>query len=362
MRNNKYSDLKIIAFPEKVQSFREGRITAPIYVRVKPINRCQHGCFFCTYSDGSLRALDREDHVDTGMHADIKEKDILPWPKLQETLDDFKELGVKAVTYSGGGEPLLYAQIVEAMQRTLNFRIDLSIITNGQLLKGPRAEVLAYARWVRVSVDYTNAEQMKRSRNVPEHFFDQVLDNIKNFAAIKQRDCDLGVNYIIHQSNADGLVDFAERLKDIGVENVRFSPMWVPGIAGYHASIREKVERQLIEAQRLVDERFTVNSTFDLTSPAHAPVRKYNRCYFMQTVPVVGADQCVYACHNKAYDNTGKIGSIAQQRFKELWFSDEAKAVFEGLNPICDCRHQCANDNKNRHIQNLVASSNDNFV
>ena len=31
----------------------------------------------------------------------------------------------------------------------------------------------------------------------------------------------------------------------------------------------------------------------------------------MQTVPVIGADQRVYACHNKAYDMTGCIGSIA---------------------------------------------------
>ena len=44
MRNNRYSDLKIVHFPEKLRSFQEGRITAPIYVRVKPINVCNHAC------------------------------------------------------------------------------------------------------------------------------------------------------------------------------------------------------------------------------------------------------------------------------------------------------------------------------
>jgi sulfatase maturation enzyme AslB (radical SAM superfamily) len=105
-----------------------------------------------------------------------------------------------------------------------------------------------------------------------------------------------------------------------------------------------------------------VNTTYNLTSPAHSPERAYSRCYFMQTVPVVGADMKVYACHNKAYDATGCIGNIADQSFKQLWFSAEAKAFFEKLNPQCDCRHQCANDSKNRHIQNLITTAPDHFI
>jgi dTDP-4-dehydrorhamnose reductase len=35
----------------------------------------------------------------------------------------------------------------------------------------------------------------------------------------------------------------------------------------------------------------------------------------MQTVPVIGADLKVYACHNKAYDHTGEIGSLKDKNF-----------------------------------------------
>jgi radical SAM protein with 4Fe4S-binding SPASM domain len=82
----------------------------------------------------------------------------------------------------------------------------------------------------------------------------------------------------------------------------------------------------------------------------------------MQTVPVVGADQVVYACHNKAYDKTGAVGSIRDKSFKDLWFSDEAKQVFDSLNPQKVCRHECANDNKNHTFQNLASMHADNFV
>ena len=43
----KYSDLKIVWHKEKLASIRDGIITAPICVRVKPTNRCNHRCFYC---------------------------------------------------------------------------------------------------------------------------------------------------------------------------------------------------------------------------------------------------------------------------------------------------------------------------
>ena len=69
MKQNKYSDYKIFAFPEKVQSFREGNVTAPLYVRIKPINRYNHACHWCVYSDGTLRPKDRPDKHLKSRHA-----------------------------------------------------------------------------------------------------------------------------------------------------------------------------------------------------------------------------------------------------------------------------------------------------
>ncbi len=365
MTNNKYSNLKIIHFPEKLQSFRDGKITAPIYVRLKPINRCNHDCFFCVYASGYRKETPPTngiDHIVSKMHEDMVESDTIPTAKMLEVLQDFHEMGVKAVTYSGGGEPLLHKDIVQMMQQTLDYGIDLSIITNGQLLTGKRAQVLAKAKWVRVSIDYTSADEMMRFRHVPERMFEDVLSNLKEFDEIRDPGCDLGINYIVHRDNCKDLVGIAKRLKECGVDNIRFSPMWVPGIENYHAPIKEHVEKQLRECQALCDGTMTINTTYDFNSPAHGTKRSYEKCFFMQTVPVVGADMNVYACHNKAYDNKGKIGSIADKRFKELWFSAEAKHVFDTLNPKHDCCHQCANDMKNHVINDVLAATMDSFV
>ena len=363
-KNNRYSDLKIVAFPDKLRSFKEGRITAPIYVRVKPVNYCNHGCHWCVYK------ADRKDPtaenspgpIENTMHTGMVEKDVIPRDKMSEILGDFRAMGVRAVTYSGGGEPLMYRDIVATMETTLKHDIDLSIITNGQLLNGIRADVLRHARWVRVSMDYCDGEQMARFRRVPARLFDEVIGNLKDFASVKDDSCDLGVNFIVHRNNNDRLFEIASTLKSIGVENVRFSPMWCQDFASYHDPILYTVRENLKRCQELIGDGFTVNSTYDVNNPAHGPDRGQTRCLFAQTVPVIGADQNVYTCHNKAYDPMGRIGSIKDQSFAKLWASDDTRKFFDRLNPKYDCRHQCANHHKVAIYNQLADASFDNFV
>ena len=199
-------------------------------------------------------------------------------------------------------------------------------------------------------------------RRVPEASFRSVLRNMEEFARIKGNDCDLSVNYIIYKHNYKDMYDFIHALKDCGVDNVRLSPMWTADFHNYHRGIVGAVNEQLARAADLVDQRFTLDTTYNIESRTHASERSTSKCYFMQIVPVVGADQVVYACHNKAYDSTGAIGSIKNRRFRDLWFSPEAAHVFNTLDPRTACRHQCANDLKNIFIDDLVNGEPDNFV
>jgi MoaA/NifB/PqqE/SkfB family radical SAM enzyme len=290
------------------------------------------------------------------------ESDTMPKDKLLETLDIFKEIGVRAVTYSGGGEPLFYKDIVEVMKKTVSNGIDLSIITNGELLSKERADILAHAKWVRISMDYTNPIEMKNFRRVGEGSFNRVMDNINSFSKIKHSDCDLGVNFIVHKDNCNNLVDFARLMKDYGVDNVRFSPMWLPGFSKYHENFKEIVKSQLKEASELVDDTFTVNSTYNTSDTAHSTQRTYKKCFINQVVPVLGADMNIYTCHNKAYDDSGIVGSIKNQDFKTMWFSKQTAEFFKKFNPQSTCQHQCSADKKNIIINDYIESSFDNFV
>jgi len=166
----------------------------------------------------------------------------------------------------------------------------------------------------------------------------------------------------VHKDNCNNLVEFSKLMKESGVDNVRFSPMWIPEFTEYHKSLKEIVESQLEEASKFVDSTFTVNSTYNISSKSHSKVRSYEKCYINQIVPVLGADMNIYTCHNKAYDEEGVIGSIANQNFKDMWFSKETKLFFDKFNAKHRCQHQCSSDNKNIILNNYLQSSLDNFI
>ncbi len=351
MVNLNYSTLKIAWHPEKLESLLNGTIIAPIYVRLKPTNLCNHHCSFCSYEP---RGGDREvrDRISN-------RKAQIPHEKILEILADFRDMGVKAVTYSGGGEPLIYPYILEALNKTLKYGIDLSIITNGQKLEGKKAEVLANAQWVRISSDASDAKSFSKIRKVPEKWFYELTENIRNFAKIKNPECELGINFIVHKQNSDQVYRSVVHFRDLGVNHVKITPQWIhPGFKEYHKPIMKSVLDQIRKAKNLQDSRFKVHDTYEADfSLCGADKRNYSKCYILQIVPVIGADSVVYFCHDKAYSSSGIIGSIKDKSFKNLWFSKEAKEIFQKFNPSKSCRHHCANDLRNMNIEALLACS-----
>jgi len=350
MPSNKYSNSKIVWFNDKLISLKDNYVTPPIYVRIKPINRCTHKCFFCVYNSDY-----------SGMHENMSKRDILDKDKLFEILDDFKEMGVKAITYSGGGEPLLYPHIVDTFKKTKDNGIDLSIITNGQLLKDEKLQELIDSKWVRISMDYYNEKQFSKSRFVPEKMFFEIVDNIKTFLSIRNKNCDVSVNYIITKLNCETIIQAMNFLKELGVDNVRISPLWTNEFIEYHKDIKEKVISDINYSRKLLEtETFKIYDSYNITDEQLS--RKYNKCYVMQIIPVIGADGNVYTCHNKAYDKDGLIGNINDKSFKEMWFSKSTQEFFNKFNPSNLCNHQCANDKKNIFITDIINGYGDNFV
>ncbi len=348
---NKYSPYKIVWFWEKLNSFSSGEVKAPIYIRIKPTNRCVHNCYFCVYRFKFCK-----------MHELCNRTDELSKEKLIEIVNDLSQIGTRAVTLSGGGEPLCHPGILEILSEINRLGLDNSIITNGQLLSGDRAMALKNAKWVRVSMDYYDGVSFEKSRRLPGKFVLEIYKNIENFAKIKNKNCDLAVNFIVTKDNYTHLFKIAEELKGLGVENVRFSPLWVTDFKSYHKPLKEEVLLQIRQAREVLNnDNFTVYDSYNIEEQAQK--RTYSKCYMMQITPVIAADSNVYSCHNKAYDKEGLIGSIKDKKFSQLWFSPEAKNVFENLNPIEYCsRHQCAGDKKNILINEFLEAKDDNFI
>jgi len=341
-----YSNLKFLRYADHVEALQERKVVAPVHIRIKPMNYCNHDCWYCAYRVSNLH-----------LGEDIDYKDTIPEDKMYEIADDIIEMGVKAVTFSGGGEPLLYKPLPGVVKKLAEGGVRVATLTNGSNLKGKMAEAFAeYGTWVRVSTDAWDDASFSKSRGIKDGEFTKLLRNMKDFSARGSK-CVLGISFIVDEKNCTHLYDVCKMFKDAGVNHVKFSGVVVSNSGAennaYHANIRDIVTEQIEKAMTLADEKFgVINHYHDLDDRFD---KDYTMCPYLMFLTVIGADSMVYTCQDKAFTVSGTLGSIKQQSFKEFWFSEEnRKRLFE-LDPSKECSHHCVSHGKNLAIMDLLS-------
>lgn len=335
--NTPYNNLKIFAHAKRLQDIKENKDTAPVYIRIKPTNKCNHNCSYCHY---------RSPYLDLNQY---NYNDFIPREKMLEIVSSMKNMGVKAVTFSGGGEPLMYPYIEEAMEKILEAQIDLSIITNGSLLSGRKAQFLSKAKWVRISMESGCEETYDRIRGIKAGSFENLCSNIKEFAKIKDTSCELGINFVIGKENYNEVYEAGKLMKDLGVNHIKYTAQISNNTEKAHELFKEKVIEQI---HKLIDmeqtDTFKVINLYESDFNSCVKFgRAYDKCYIKDFVTVIAANSKMYYCHDKAYLDKGEIGDLTNQTLEELWYSEDKKKKFEKFNPKEICHHHCVYDDRN---------------
>lgn len=344
----RYSSLKVFRFPEKLASLSGENpvILPPLHVRIKPTNVCNHHCRYCSY-----RAPDLQ------LGKDMRIQHSIPREKMLEIADDLIAMGVQAVTFSGGGDPFCYPHLAEVAGRLAASPVRFAALTNGAQLCGDAAGVFARsATWLRVSMDGWDAESYARYRGVGLSEFDKVIGNIRRFCAGNPA-CRLGVNLIVDRENAAHVFDFIRMVRELGADSIKVSPCIVSDDSEenniHHRPLFADVDAQIRQARQMfAAESFEIYHAYHLQEMAFE--KPYTWCPYAQLLPIIGADQCIYTCQDKAYNReTGLIGSIEHQRFSDFWLTGKEK--FMKVNPAHDCNHHCVADRKNRLVLEYLA-------
>ena len=342
-----YTKLKIFHYKEKIDSLplQKEEILAPIHIRIKPTNACGHNCWYCAYKADNLQ-----------LGKDMNKRDFIPKEKMAEIIDDIVEMGVKAVTFSGGGDPFYYPYLLDAVKKLSQTPIKFASLTNGARLQGEIAEIFAHrGTWVRISIDGWDDESYSFYRGVPKGEFTKVIKNMRSFKRLGGK-CYLGVSLVVDKHNAEHIYTFIKKLKDTGVNSVKVSPCIVSndGVENntYHHSIFNLAKDQLQKA--IIDFSDNYFEIFDSYHALEFEFKKnYTWCPYLQILPVIGADQNIYPCQDKAYNlDEGLIGSIRNRRLKDFWFSD--KNNFFKINPSKVCNHRCVANEKNKLIHEYL--------
>lgn len=340
-----YSDLKVFYHTDRIEGMIKGERVAPVYVRIKPTNVCNQNCFYCGYANNKVfenRSVDRRESI--------------PWDRLRQILLDLSEMQVKAVTFSGGGDPLVYHSIEQALEMVHTLGIDYSVITNGQALTGGVADCLKHAKWVRISFDASCKETYESIRSIQT--YDKVVSNIGNFARQKAPGCVLGINCVISKQNAQEVFEICKLVKSLGVDNIKLDCIRVKteDMAAYHQVIKEDVCKQIVQAKKLLED-----DTFKIVDKYSNDIelddcyeKKYSSCYMQNLFAVIAADSKVYRCHQRAYMKSGEIGDLTKASFQEIWYAQKTIDLVKSFDAKKECAFKCAFDERNELLNEFM--------
>ena len=193
---------------DRVQSWENGERIAPITVDMALSRACGAMCSFCY-----------------AMVQEPQERAVIKTAHALNLLDDFAEIGVKAVSLISDGESTLSKAYVPFIQHAANVGIDVGNATNGWEWEPEKIDqVLPFLTWVRFTVAAgTPSGYAKIMYKGPEHteVFDRAMSHIRYAVDLKKRlglKVTLGIQMVLLPEFKDEILPFAKLAVDLGVD------------------------------------------------------------------------------------------------------------------------------------------------
>jgi GTP 3',8-cyclase len=340
---------KIFYHPGKVNEYIMGKRPFPVTLEVDLTNACNHRCSFCFYADNLNRQI-------------VNGKSVPP-PRLEletikKTLVEASQLGVKGVSFSGGGEPLAHPEFFNILKFTNQNNIDCGLITNGSLIFKNVDSLAKNLQWIRISMAGGDKESYEAVQGL-DHF-ERVLTNIALLRAAS-KSLNIGIRILVTPQNIDSLISFSELIKDMEVNYLQLVPDQYTDDGGLFwndkstQDVFDMVGQTLLSDTRLLTTTFLETQT-DLEYP--------KKCYahFFQTV--ITAEGDLIFCKNSRGVDKYIIGNIYKKTLSEIWNDKKIRDIEKDIKPsncglFCRCM---ALNNSMESIANPPSDMSPSFV
>ncbi len=243
----------------------------PINCEIDLSNYCQLECDFCQFA-----AYRKENEVE------------LSFDLFDNLINDLVYMGAQSVTFTGGGEPLLYSRFDDAVELVKKSGLDLGLITNGVLLHRYNYLVPEFT-FIRVSLDASTKQTYEKVKG--RDYFIRVIDNV---AYCVDKGPTVGLSFVVCNGNKDEVQTTKILGQELGVDYVQIKP-----VAGTY--LQEMDESGVI----IKTQRFPVDSPLP--------------CHIAGLVGIVGANGDVFYCCQKRGLEEGLLGNLAEDSFRIIW-------------------------------------------
>jgi radical SAM protein with 4Fe4S-binding SPASM domain len=340
---------KIFSHLDRIHELQTTGDTRPVHMTIGLTNYCNHKCSWCYINwHQAGRASERSGS------GDIKRKAINADWRLIEAVGEARQLGLKAVTIVGDGEPTMHKRFIEVLEKLSSYGLDIGIFTNFSATNPAITEALAkYCYFVRGSIDAATAEVHKQSHGVDD--FDTVINNMRRLIELrgdKKRPA-IGAQFVTNQWNYTQLPYAARFFRDLGIDYMTIKPAYKNVLNPAHPEneIDNRVVFPLMrEAQSYSTDKFKVYAKYpqflEVVDYKTNDGRYYKKCNATPLSPYLDEDGNVEMCGNlKGRGFT--LGNIYKNSFEEIWHSQQRKDCLAKID-LFKCPSGCKLDPLNK--------------
>ena len=319
---------KIFYHPEKVSEYIKGQRPFPVTLEVDLTNACNHRCSFCFYADNlNRRIVDGKNLPPARLDIEI----------LKERVTEAKKLGVKGISFSGGGEPLAHPKFVDILKHANSQNIDCGLITNGSLMSRNIDALASHLQWVRISMAGGDKESYHSVQGM-DHF-DLVLDNI-SLLRNASKSINIGIRVLITPDNLESILHLSKKLKNLDVNYLQLAPDQYTDDKGKFWN-SNKTQNIFHEVGAILAKSNTklLTTTF-LQTQESLDYPKTCYAHYIQTVLTAEGD--LIFCKNARGVGKYILGNINQNTLTEIWNSEKVLNIEKGIKPsncglFCRC-------------------------
>lgn len=320
-----FSSDKILKHLDKVNEWLKGDNPFAVTVEFDPTNICNSNCKDC--AGGRT-----EGAASIGLEEG------------KRIIKEIAELGARAITFTGGGEPLCNPTTIAFVNYAKELGLDIGFITNGLLLNKEICQFLVKSCvWIRISLDAGTSEMYAKTHGLDKDCFDKTVQNIKLLVETKKdinSAITIGTGFLTSPETISEILPFVKLSKELGVDYAQFRP--------YHYSKYDLlIEKTIEETEKLATGNFNVLSSKHKYEcmKINDYGRNYKVCYGHQFATVIGADMKMYLCCHMRGMEKFCLGNLRKNSIKAIWDSDQRQKAIQNINlenlqecvPLCRC-------------------------
>ncbi|KKL61612.1 hypothetical protein LCGC14_2193530, partial [marine sediment metagenome] len=179
---------KLLWHHEKASALLRGERIWPVMAELDCASHCNQACKWCSFLP-------------------IHTFGLLSWEVLDKLLHDFQDVGLRAINWTGGGEPTLNPNLGRALILAKKLGIENGLYSNGQLLtKELCNEIVMSNVWFRLSLDAGNAATYSTLHRTKPKVFDSILRSLRYMVRVREETnspITLGAGMLVCRENVE---------------------------------------------------------------------------------------------------------------------------------------------------------------